>query len=201
MATNKTTKPHAAQSRFIGGEIPAGFIYETEFISNNEEQHLLTNIQTLPFKNFQYHGFEGNRRIVDYGWSYNFESKKLTPGRPIPEFLLSIRERAATRMALPADSLSEALVTQYPAGSAIGWHRDVPQFDVVFGISLLSACIFRLRLKQDSKWLRYSCLAEPCSMYILSGPARRVWEHSIPAVEMLRYSITFRTRRSAFSGS
>ena len=33
---------------------------------------------------------------------------------------------------------------------------------------------------------------EPRSAYLLRGPVRRNWEHSIPPVEHLRYSVTFR---------
>jgi len=38
-------------------------------------------------------------------------------------------------------------------------------------------------------------VAEPRSAYLLSGPARTTWEHSIPPVTSLRYSITFRNVR------
>ena len=42
---------------------------------------------------------------------------------------------------------------------------------------------------------RANVVAEPGSAYLLSGPARREWEHSIPALEALRYSVTFRNLR------
>jgi hypothetical protein len=38
---------------------------------------------------------------------------------------------------------------------------------------------------------------EPRSAYFLSGPARWEWEHSIPPLEQLRYSLTFRNIREA----
>jgi len=91
--------------------------------------------------------------------------------------------------------LQQVLVTEYEAGAAIGWHRDKAVFAEVIGISLLSACTFRLRRKAGTTWERASITAEPRSAYLLSGPSRTEWEHSIPAVEELRYSITFRSMR------
>jgi alkylated DNA repair dioxygenase AlkB len=174
---------------------PEGFTYYPEFISAAEENELLSHIRTLEFKSFRYRGFVAKRRIVDYGWSYDFESMKLSAGKPIPPFLMPVREKAAQLAGLSPDKLSEALITEYQQGSAIDWHRDVPQFDVVVGISLLSPCTFRLRRKAASTWERYNIIAEPRSAYVLKGPARTEWQHSIPSTESLRYSITFRSRR------
>ena len=187
---------HATLFEVSENEGPEGFVYRTEFISAAEESELLSIIQKLEFKAFRYHGFLANRRIVDYGWSYDFESMKLSPGKPIPDFLMPIRSRAAALVQLPGDAFSEALITEYQTGSAIDWHRDVPQFDVVIGISLLSPCTFRLRRKQGQKWERFNIVAEPRSVYVLSGPARSEWQHSIPPTKSLRYSITFRSRRN-----
>ena len=84
------------------------------------------------------------------------------------------------------------LLTKYPPGSTIGWHKDRSVFGEVIGISLLSRCTFHFRKKTGTKWERASIVAEPRSAYLLAGPARTEWQHSIPAVEALRYSITFR---------
>jgi alkylated DNA repair dioxygenase AlkB len=51
---------------------------------------------------------------------------------------------------------------------------------------------FRFRLKKGNQWLRRNLQVEPRSIYLLRGSARSEWEHSIPGVEKLRYSITFR---------
>jgi alkylated DNA repair dioxygenase AlkB len=85
------------------------------------------------------------------------------------------------------------LVTEYGAQTGIGWHRDKSVFGDVIGLSLLSACRFRLRRKLDGQWQRVTVEAEPRSAYLLSGPARTEWEHSIPEVDAPRYSITFRS--------
>ncbi len=90
-------------------------------------------------------------------------------------------------------SIKQVLVTEYNAGAGIGWHRDKPHFDRVYGLSLFSSCRFRFRRKAGSRWDRYSFEAQPRSIYRLAGPSRYEWEHSIPEVEALRYSVTFRT--------
>ena len=89
------------------------------------------------------------------------------------------------------------LVTEYAPGAGIGWHKDRPEFGDVIGISLLASCVFRLRRKVSAKWQRASLIAKPRSFYLMCGAARHEWQHSIPPVDSLRYSITFRT----FKGS
>ena len=88
---------------------------------------------------------------------------------------------------------AQVLCTEYDVGVGIGWHRDKPHFDRIFGLSLGSPCKFRFRRTVGEKWQRYTLEAAPRSLYMMSGESRRVWEHSIPAVEAQRYSITFRT--------
>jgi alkylated DNA repair dioxygenase AlkB len=153
---------------------------------------LLQQIPNLPFKAFDFHGFEGKRRVVSYGWKYDFDADTLRAGDALPAFLLPLRALAADFAGLPADQLQQALVSEYDIGAPIGWHRDKGVFGVVVGVSLMSSCTFRLRRKVGDKWERASITVEPGSIYLLSGPARTVWEHSIPPVEQLRYSITFR---------
>jgi alkylated DNA repair dioxygenase AlkB len=87
------------------------------------------------------------------------------------------------------------LVTEYAPGAGIGWHKDRPAFDEVVGISLVAPCLFRLRRKAGAKWERKSFTARPRSAYLLSGASRHGWEHSIPPVQQLRYSLTFRSMR------
>jgi alkylated DNA repair dioxygenase AlkB len=96
---------------------------------------------------------------------------------------------------MEARQLQHALVTEYGAGAGIGWHRDKAVFGEVVGISLLTPCVFRLRRPSGTAWDRVALTAEPRSAYLLSGPSRTEWEHSIPPVSALRYSITFRNLR------
>lgn len=177
-------------------EPPEGFRYEVEVLPLEEEQELLARIQELPLKEFEFHGYVGKRRTLSYGWHYDFSDAKLRPTDEIPPFLQKARERAAAFAGLAAGNLPHALVTEYSPGTTIGWHRDKGVFDDVLGISLHSPCTFRLRRKSATGWERYSLTVEPRSVYLLRGAARTDWEHSIPAVDALRYSITFRSLRS-----
>ena len=174
-------------------ELPEGMRYARELITPEEEQRLVQEMAALPFKEFEFHGFLGKRRTVSFGWHYDFNGGGLKRSSEIPEFLLPVRALAARFAGLAPSALEHALLIEYGPGAAIGWHRDRPQFGDVIGISLLSPCTFRLRRKAGSKWERRSIAAEPRSAYLLRGPSRTEWEHSIPPLETLRYSITFRT--------
>ena len=166
--------------------------YAPELLTTDEEQALVGEISALPFKPFEFRGYLGNRRVVSFGWRYRFDGTGLGKADDIPEFLLNLREAAAKFGGLDPQGLQHALVTEYAPGAAIGWHRDRPEFGRVIGVSLVSPCRFRLRRRTACGFERAAFTAEPRSAYLLSGPARSEWEHSIPAVETLRYSVTFR---------
>jgi len=184
---------HKQIALFKTDVLPDGFRYQPDLISVEEEEGLLGDLRRQPFKEFLFQGFVGKRRVVSYGWGYDFNQRALTPAEDIPGFLLPLRERAAAFAGLLPDQLRQVLLTEYDAGASIGWHRDKKVFGDVLGISLLSSCRFRFRRKAGSSWQRISLTAEPRSVYLLRGPSRTEWEHSIPAVNALRYSITFRT--------
>ncbi len=179
-----------------GPSRPGGFRYQADLVSPAEERDLLHSLAGLPFREFKFHGYVGKRRVVSFGWEYDFSKEQAHRAEDIPAFLLPLREKAASFAELAVSELPHALVTEYQAGATIGWHRDKRVFGDVVGISLLSPCTFRLRRKKGASWERASVTAEPRSAYLLRGAARTEWEHSIPAVESLRYSITFRTLRS-----
>jgi alkylated DNA repair dioxygenase AlkB len=164
-------------------------------VSPGDERELLAHMEGLPFRNFEFHGYTGKRRVVSFGWHYDFGARSLRKADDIPPFLLSLRDVAARVAGLPPAQLQHVLVTEYGAGAEIGWHRDKAVFGEVVGISLLSSCVFRLRRAVGTAWERVSITAEPRSAYLLSGPSRTEWEHSIPGVESLRYSITYRNLR------
>ena len=178
-------------------EPPDGFRYQVNVLPPAEERGLVERIQELPLKEFKFHGYVGKRRVISYGWHYDFGEGRLQPAEEMPVFLLNVRARAADFAGLSPEELPHALVTEYGPGAAIGWHRDKGVFGDVVGVSLLSPCNFRLRRKTGSTWQRYSVTVEPRSAYLLRGIVRTEWEHSIPAVDALRYSITFRSLRPA----
>jgi alkylated DNA repair dioxygenase AlkB len=176
-----------------GPQLPEGFLYEDDFLAPDEEQALARQLAELPFKEFEFQGFLGKRRVVSFGWQYVFDGSGLRKADDMPGFLLPLRERAAGFAGLNASDLQHVLLTEYSPGAAIGWHKDRSVFGETVGISLLSPCRFRFRRKSGGKWERSALTAEPRSAYLLRGPSRSEWEHSIPEVDALRYSITFRT--------
>jgi len=183
--------------------LPDGFRYQPEVISAAAESALLERVRELPFREFEFHGYTGKRRVVSFGWRYDFNDRELQKVDDMPPFLLDLRERAAAFAGMDAARLQHVLVTEYGPGAAIGWHRDKGVFGEVIGISLLAPCVFRLRRETSAatkggraSWERVSLTAEPRSAYLLSGAARTEWEHSIPPVEALRYSVTYRNLRA-----
>ena len=178
-------------------EFPDGFRYAPDLITPEEEVELLARIGELPFREFEFHGYKGKRRIVSFGWHYDYSTRELRQADEMPDFLLELRDMASQFAGVEPVELQHVLVTDYGAGSGIGWHRDKPVFGIVVGVSLLSPCVFRLRRQTGPRrWERVSLIAEPRSAYILSGPVRDEWEHSIPSVNSLRYSVTFRSVRT-----
>lgn len=175
--------------------LPEGFKYEDAFLTEAEEQDLITRFRTMAFHEVRMRGVAARRRVIQYGWKYSFESFKATQGPPMPEFLVDIRDRAAAFAELPPGELSEVLITEYTAGATIGWHRDAPPFGDVVGVSLLTPCRFRFRRGKTGAWETTELVVNPRSIYLLRGPARTEWQHGIPAVKELRYSITFRTMK------
>jgi alkylated DNA repair dioxygenase AlkB len=178
-----------------GAKLPEGFQYQPDLVSPDQEQRLVEQIRQLPLKEFEFQGYVGKRRVMSYGWQYDFNERTLRRSQGLPSWLLPLRELAAGFAGMKPADLQQALVTEYDIGAAIGWHRDKAMFGQVIGISLLSSCRFRLRRKAGPAWERASLIVEPRSAYLLSGASRTEWEHSIPAVDALRYSITFRNFR------
>ncbi|HET8667562.1 MAG TPA: alpha-ketoglutarate-dependent dioxygenase AlkB [Terriglobales bacterium] len=175
--------------------LPEGFIYQRDFLSDAEESELLRIVEGLDFAPFLFQGYTAKRRIVEYGFEYDFGTRKAAATRGIPEFLFPVRERAAVFAGIEPKQIVEAVVTEYPPGAPIGWHRDVPQFEVVIGLSLASSCRMRLKPYKAGRKI-VSIILEPRSIYVMRGAARWDFQHSIPGVDKLRYSITFRTLRA-----
>jgi alkylated DNA repair dioxygenase AlkB len=178
---------------------PRGFSYMPRAFSRAEEAAWTHQLGSLAFKPFEFHGYLGKRRIVSFGWRYDYAGRALRASEPMPPFLEPLRHRAAAVAGLPVECLQQALITEYDAGVTIGWHRDKPMFEDVVARSFLAPCRLRLRRKQGARWERWSAEIAPRSLYRLSGPARYEWEHSIPPVERLRYSVTFRSFVAGFS--
>jgi alkylated DNA repair protein (DNA oxidative demethylase) len=188
----------APQLSFFGSGscLPEGLRYAPDRLGEDEEAGLAARMAEVPFRAFEFHGFQGNRRTHSYGWRYVFDGSGLQPADPLPDWLLPLRDKAAVWAGLSPQALGHALLTEYAPGAAIGWHRDRSVFGDVIGVSLLAPARLRFRRKAGAKWERAALLAEPRSFYFLTGPARTEWEHSIPPMEALRYSVTFRTLKT-----
>ncbi len=190
----KRQSPRSEQSELFAPEprLPGGFDYREALISPDEERAVVERFALLPFQPFEFHGYLGKRRIVSFGWRYDYGGRTLRESASIPSFLLPLRRQAAAFAQIPAQGLQQILVTEYAPGAGIGWHRDKPMFEDVVAVSFLSPCTLRFRRKQGEGWERASREIAPRSAYLLRGPARREWQHSVPPVERLRYSVTFR---------
>jgi DNA oxidative demethylase len=176
-------------------EEPEGLVYQPELLSVEEEAGLLERLDSLRFDPIVLHGRAARRTGRHFGLDYDYEARTPQPGEPVPDWLLPVRERAAALAGHEPEELVEILVQRYPEGSTIGWHRDAPAFGTVVGVSLGGSS--RLRFQRGKRENRrvWEVQLDPRSGYVLSGEARRSWEHSIPPTKELRYSITFRTLR------
>ena len=181
-----------AQGALFGA--PAGLSTRADFVSRDEEAELLAAAAVLPFKPFEYQGWFGKRETVSFGWRYDFNQARVEPAPPIPAFLQPLRARAAEFAGLDAGAFEQGLVIRYDVGAGIGWHRDRPVFDRVFGLSLLSPCVLRFRRRRGTGFERFALDAQPRSAYLLDGEIRHQWEHSIAPMQAQRFSITFRSR-------
>ena len=174
-------------------DLPEGLRYRPDLISPSEERDLAAWFEALPFKPFEFRGYTGRRQVVSFGWRYDFGRRSLDSATPIPDLLLPLRATVAAFTGHAPEAFVQALVSLYEPGAAIGWHRDRPEFGQVAGVSLLAPCKFRFRRAKGQGWERRAFEAAPRSAYLLSGPSRTDWEHSIPPLEARRYSVTFRT--------
>jgi alkylated DNA repair dioxygenase AlkB len=178
--------------------LPSGFHYYPDFISEAEEQELVSIIRKYPLKNLIFQGFEAKRKVMSLGYDYHFDSRTITKSQAVPAALQPLLQKTGTKLGIPPEAFAEVLLTEYAAGTVINWHRDAPPFDKIAGISLLADCTFKLRPYDKSKQTRSavrSFIAERRSLYLMEGEARSEWEHSISPVKEMRYSITLRTLR------
>ena len=189
----------------VAAKVPDGFIYRQNFISEAEEQALIREIQSVQLASFQYYQFTGKRRLASFGWKYEFGKNEITRAPDMPAFLLPLRTRAGKLFDIDPNSISQSSIIEYSIGSPIGWHRDIAHFGVVVGISLGAACrmrfrkYHRIRAKNSKRDEILSIELQPRSIYLMSGASREIWQHSIPPVKALRYSIMMRTLRAQSS--
>lgn len=185
-----------AMARKEEGPLPEGLRYLPGFLAEDDERALLQHLSALAFGEVRMHGVTARRRTLHFGWDYGYSSWRIAPTVPVPDWLLPLRERVAALIQQPAVALEEVLLSEYPEGAGIGWHRDAPMFGpAVVGISLGAPCRMRFQRGKGEARETASLVLERRSAYVLAGPARSAWQHSIPGAPALRHSITFRTLR------
>jgi alkylated DNA repair dioxygenase AlkB len=180
---------------FAAPAIVPGLRLVEEAVSEAEERALEAQIDAAPLAPFQFGQWEGKRLTTHYGSGYDFSSHRLAEAPPLPEWLLTLRDKLAPRVGLDPMAFEAALLIRYDPGAGIGWHRDRPQYDKVLGLSLSAPCILRLRRRTERGFERRNLELPRRSLYLLSGEVRREWEHSIVPMDVTRRSITFRSLR------
>jgi len=178
--------------------LPAGLRYEPAWLSAEEEAGLIAVVRQLPLREAQYKAYTARRRVVSYGGQFDYDSNELQPAAPLIDELQPLRERVARWAGIDAAALVHALVAEYAPGTPLGWHRDVPDFEDVFGVSLGHEALLRFRPYPPERPRREDIIklaVAPRSVYALRGEARWGWQHSVAPVAALRWSITFRTAR------
>ena len=190
----------AAPPNLFDPDLTPGFHYRADFITAAEERGLLDAIANIPFSDFAMRGVVARRRVAFFGQSYDRES-----AGPLPAFLTPLRARLAQWASIEPEAFAMALINEYRPGSPIGWHRDAPQYDIVAGVSLLSACRMKFRPYRSPsstsagtprRSATHEIALTPRSAYLMTEESRKAYEHHIPPVAELRYSLTFRTLRS-----
>jgi alkylated DNA repair dioxygenase AlkB len=179
--------------------LPSGFSYFNDVISRAEEEQLLKGISAIELHPFNFHGYEAHRRVASFGYHYSFENKSLSEAKEIPVAFHTLIAKVSEKAKIRNEDWVQLLVTEYPSGSVINWHRDAPPFDSIAGVSLLGDCTFRLRPHDRSRRTRASIVSLPLqrpSLYIMRNEARADWQHSIAPVAGMRYSITLRSLKA-----
>jgi alkylated DNA repair dioxygenase AlkB len=175
---------------------PSGLVHVPDLLTAAEHDAAMAGLERLEMHALHMRGQVARRTVRHFGWDYGYDSWTLVPADPLPAFLEPLRARAAAMAGLDEAALEQALVTSYPAGATIGWHRDAPMFGTVVGVSLAAACRMRYQRGAGAAREVWEMVLEPRSGYVLAGEARTRWQHSIPILKEPRWSVTFRTLRN-----
>lgn len=189
------SRTHAAA---VPTGLPNGLVYAPDFLSQAEEAGLVALIETLPLQAARYKEYRARRRVVSYGGSFDYDANRLLPSAPLIAPLQPLRQRVADWLGVEPGRLVHALVAEYSPRTPLGWHRDVPDFEDVVVVSLGGMATLRFRPYPPSRPKPADIVRlalAPRSIYLLRGPARWAWQHSVAPTEVLRWSVTFRSAR------
>ncbi len=172
----------------------AGLRLVPEAISPELEAELAARIDAAPLTPFQFGQWEGKRLTANYGSAYDYQRARPIPAPPLPDWLEELRENLAPQFERDPQAFVQGLLIRYDPGAGIGWHRDRPQYGQVIGLSLSNSAIMRFRRRlANGRFERIGVEMPRRSAYLLSGPARLEWQHSIAPMEVTRRSITLRS--------
>ncbi|WP_338445396.1 alpha-ketoglutarate-dependent dioxygenase AlkB [Pelagerythrobacter marensis] len=172
-----------------------GMLLIEDAIGAAEERALEVRIDAAPLAPFRFGQWRGKRLTANYGSAYDYRRGRVTEAPPLPEWIDSLRARLAPLADRDPHDFGQALLIRYDPGAGIGWHRDRPQYGEVLGLSLSAPAVLRLRRRTEQGFERRSVDLPPRSLYLLSGEARALWEHSIAPMAATRRSVTLRTLR------
>ena len=173
---------------------PEGLVYQPDFVTEDEERALVERFDAMEFAEVVMHGRAAKRTVLHFGYRYDYDAWRVTPAAPLPGDLRWLRDRAGGLAGVDPERLVETLISRYPPGAGIGWHRDAPMFGpAVVGVSILSGCVMRFQRRTPTVRETHTVELAPRSAYVLSGAVRSAWQHSIASTPSLRYSVTFRT--------
>jgi len=205
---------HLIQPALFDVELPHGLVHRQEFISRGEEAALLALFATLPLREARFKTYYARRRVISFhaadgaGRYASTDDDDLAPGGSLPDLLGDLQRKVAAFAGVAAADFVHVLVSEYRPGTPIGWHRDKPRYGLVAGISFGSRARMRFRpLPAPGQWNRVDPKTlvvvdlEPRSIYVMKDAIRTQWQHSLPPVPDLRYSVTMRTAAPDRSGA
>jgi len=176
--------------------LPKGFSYYPSFISEDEEVSLLNLTQEYDLQAMKFHQYVAKRNVKSFGRGWSFTEQKLIQGNPIPQEFDFLINKISNQLQIKKELIAQFLITEYPVGSVINWHRDAPPFDIIIGVSLLTDCILKLRPYQPEKQSRSATISlnvQCRSLYVMKGESKTEWQHCTVPANNIRYSLTFRT--------
>lgn len=170
--------------------VPQGLYGTMEFITEAEEDELLGRLAECAFERDRFHPVSR----VHFGHEFAYLER---PGEapPVPDWLRPVAERVGE---LPQFERmpDEVIVNRFASGDSLGWHVDHRGLYGPAVASLTLGCgDWRVSFRHPERSADEMHLQTTRrSLYVMTGEARRVWQHRVAPQELpVRFSVTFRT--------
>jgi len=183
----------------ISPVLPPGFHYQKDFLTKEEESFLINSIQQYDLQSMKFHQYVAKRNVLSFGKGWSFTEQRLVEGKGIPSEFHFLIDKIAAQLKIRKEQIAQFLITEYPIGAVINWHRDAPPFDIIIGISLMADCNFKLRPHEKQKQTRSATInleVQRRSIYYIKDEAKAEWQHCTAPTNHVRYSLTFRTLKN-----